>query len=428
MLETVREFALEQLVASGEEAVVQDAHAAYFLALAERAAPQLHTEHQQAWLERLQAEHANLREVLVRAEQSGNVCCALRLAAALWRFWHRRGYWAEGLSWLNRLLALAAPSTMWISPHGQERSRAPAGWLTTRTTSPRPKLPWRKALSAIAVSGGLTAWSRCSIARHWSPSPSARTGERRNWARRRSPFPALPAITPGSPSHSATSAGQRASSGNTSERPPSPRKRWSSIEQRGIAAAQAVALMVLGDVARDLGHTADARDLCQESLAIFRELGEPLGEGFSLNNLALAAYGEGDLDLARSLGEESLAIFRRVDVRNAMVDVLPSLGAILDAAGGAGSSLGRADGGVAAGSASRTAMGSGCHPGGHRQRGRRSRAGPHGRRDGQRAAALRTEIGVPVRPNLQADLDRTLAKTRAALGEEAFDGCLDPRP
>jgi len=70
MLETVREFALEQLVESGEDDAVRAAHAAYFLALAELAAPQLYTEHQQMWLERLHAEQANLRLVLAWSEKN----------------------------------------------------------------------------------------------------------------------------------------------------------------------------------------------------------------------------------------------------------------------------------------------------------------------------------------------------------------------
>jgi DNA-binding CsgD family transcriptional regulator/tetratricopeptide (TPR) repeat protein len=178
--------------------------------------------------------------------------------------------------------------------------------------------------------------------------------------------------------------------------------------------------MVLGDVARDLGHTAEARNHCQESLAIFRELGEPLGEGFSLNNLALAAYGEGDLGLARTLSEESLAIFRRVDVRNAMVDALASLGVILDAAGDPAAALETLT------EALRLAL----------------RVGPRwevaailegiaqvAAGQGQEllavdlatgAAALRAEIGVPVRPNLRADLERMLAKTQVGLGPESF--------
>ena len=107
MLETVREFALEQLAASGEEAEVHGAHAAYFLALAERAAPLLSWRQQQTWLERLQVEHANLRVALARLEQTGDVNTRCGWPRALWRFWHRRGYWQEGRGWLVRLLALA---------------------------------------------------------------------------------------------------------------------------------------------------------------------------------------------------------------------------------------------------------------------------------------------------------------------------------
>ena len=82
------------------------AHATYFVGLAERAAPLLSTENNNSVAGRLQAEHANLRLALVRFQTRATNACSC-VAAALWRFWHRRGYWQEGRGWLVRLLAVA---------------------------------------------------------------------------------------------------------------------------------------------------------------------------------------------------------------------------------------------------------------------------------------------------------------------------------
>ena len=107
----------------------------------------------------------------------------------------------------------------------------------------------------------------------------------------------------------------------------------------------------------------------EESLAIFQELGEPLGEGFSLHNLAVAAYQEGHLDLARTLAEESLAIFRRLDVGRALAEVLASMGPILDAAGDRAAALSALTEALRLARPSRTTMGGCGSPGGHGQDG-----------------------------------------------------------
>jgi predicted ATPase/class 3 adenylate cyclase len=104
MLETIREFAAEQLDQSGTAEKVRHRHALHYLALADEAYPNLRGDPTQ-WLDRLEAEHDNLRAALDWLEASGETQLALQLAGALYRFWYFRGHFAEGRRRLERLLA-----------------------------------------------------------------------------------------------------------------------------------------------------------------------------------------------------------------------------------------------------------------------------------------------------------------------------------
>src|SRR5439155_209775 len=117
MLVTVREFANEKLGTSGEDATIRDRHLAAYLALAERAAPELQGNDQRRWLDLVELEHDNMRAALEHAIVRGNSDTASRLLFALWRFWQVRGYLREGLVWAERVLALAG---------SDPRSRMPA--------------------------------------------------------------------------------------------------------------------------------------------------------------------------------------------------------------------------------------------------------------------------------------------------------------
>jgi predicted ATPase/DNA-binding CsgD family transcriptional regulator len=110
MLETVREYAWEQLDHTGELKAARRAHAYYFLALAEQANPQLRGPHQRAWYLRLEREHDNLRAALrwlLDQDAAAEREVALRLAGAMGWFWAIRGYPAEGSRWLEEALARA---------------------------------------------------------------------------------------------------------------------------------------------------------------------------------------------------------------------------------------------------------------------------------------------------------------------------------
>jgi predicted ATPase/transcriptional regulator with XRE-family HTH domain len=109
MLETIREYALELLEESREVTSVRQAHAAAFLDMAERAERELHGPDQVTWLDHLEAEHPNLRAALEWMLQAHDCEQALRLGRALWWFWSVRGYSSEGRRWLDRILDAAMP-------------------------------------------------------------------------------------------------------------------------------------------------------------------------------------------------------------------------------------------------------------------------------------------------------------------------------
>jgi predicted ATPase/class 3 adenylate cyclase len=106
MLVTIREYALERLAERGEAADLRARHLAAYLALAERARPELQGTDQKRWLDRVELEHDNLRAALELAISGGRADEAARLVYALWRFWQSRGYLREGRSWAERAIAV----------------------------------------------------------------------------------------------------------------------------------------------------------------------------------------------------------------------------------------------------------------------------------------------------------------------------------
>jgi predicted ATPase/DNA-binding CsgD family transcriptional regulator len=125
MLETIREFAWDQLP-EPDEVGLRDRHLAYFVALAERAEPELRGPDQAAWLRRLTAEQADIRAALAWAQEADRDESMLRLAAALKRrFWHDAGGLGEGLRWLEASLAVAADAPAALRVKAQQR----AAWI-----------------------------------------------------------------------------------------------------------------------------------------------------------------------------------------------------------------------------------------------------------------------------------------------------------
>ena len=105
MLETIRQYANEKLVESGESESVRDEHLGFFLELAETAAPYLIRPEQLKWLAKLDSDYENLRVALELALDKDSAEASLRMCAALGKFWVMRSYWIEGSRWLAKALA-----------------------------------------------------------------------------------------------------------------------------------------------------------------------------------------------------------------------------------------------------------------------------------------------------------------------------------
>ena len=125
LLESLRLYGRERLVTSGEAESTSRRHAEHFLALAEAVEPALWGPDAVAWLDRLEIEHDNLRAALRWVTGHGEVEIALRLGAALSRFWQVHAHLSEGLMWLESALVGASGA----SPATRARALDAAGHL-----------------------------------------------------------------------------------------------------------------------------------------------------------------------------------------------------------------------------------------------------------------------------------------------------------
>lgn len=110
LLETLRQYAYQRLVASQEEETIRRRHADFFLAMAEEAEQELLGPEQAEWLDRLEREHLNLHAVLEWTLETGRIETEMRLSGALWRFWYLSNHLDDGQPWIERAIALMRTS------------------------------------------------------------------------------------------------------------------------------------------------------------------------------------------------------------------------------------------------------------------------------------------------------------------------------
>ena len=165
LLETLREYALEQLSSSGEERSVRERHARYFLELAETAEPHLVSADQAVWLKRLAVEQANLNAALKWAQSAGENLIGLRLSAALWRFWWMHSHLSEGRRWLRTFSD--APTGDNAESIGRKRCTARACRLIIKPITLRRAPCSNAAWPSIAPPIICAVWPMRSMAWAW---------------------------------------------------------------------------------------------------------------------------------------------------------------------------------------------------------------------------------------------------------------------
>jgi tetratricopeptide (TPR) repeat protein len=283
MLETVREYASERLAASGEEAGIRDAHAAFCLALAERAELELTGPAQSAWLDRLEVEHDNLRAAQGWVStRDAPTAIGVRLAGALWRFWWRRGHYREGRAWLEAALAQNV---------GTEAERAKALYGAGSLATEQGDHEQATTLLETALAAARTAGERAVVALALTDLGSI-------------------ARQQGSYERAIQFHGEALA------------LRRESGDRRGIA----VSMGNLGLPLLYQGEYGRAEALMAEAAAEFRDLGDDHSRVTIISNLALAAVMRDDYERACALVQESLADYRAMGDHQGMADDLVTLG------------------------------------------------------------------------------------------------------
>lgn len=144
ILETLREFGLEQLDAAGERDTCQRRHAATFLRLVWQADEHFWGPGSYRWIDRLQQEHDNLREALAWSlTHEPNI--ALQMAGRLWWFWQSRGHLGEGRRWIHR----AMEAMPWEASHDRLRAAFGGGFLAVMQGDPHAALPYLEQCRTI---------------------------------------------------------------------------------------------------------------------------------------------------------------------------------------------------------------------------------------------------------------------------------------
>jgi predicted ATPase/class 3 adenylate cyclase len=418
MLETLREYGREALSAHGEGERAHQAHADYFLHLAEEAGRALQGPQLVTWLERLERGHDNLRAALRWALAGDRVDMALRLGTALERFWVVRGHRNEGLAFLERALAGSAA----VATDVRARALLAAARLAfVQSNYHRGEVLAQESLTLFRELGdkwgialaldrlGMAAWRRGNFAaarvlmeEDLALFRDINDQNRVPWAlftlgllnNKQGEYQRACALFEESVALFRTLGNQRGVAAaltqlagtlfvsQDAQTPLAPLLQEGYALQREVGDKEGIAVssLLLGRVALKRGDPAVAHTRVEEGLALYREMEHREGVAEALALLGKVEAARGDHTRARVLYEESLAMAREIDDQELIACGLEGLASVVAVHGEPVWAV--------------RLWGS--------------------------AEALRAAIGAPLPPVERADYDQSLAAVRDHLGAAAF--------
>jgi predicted ATPase/DNA-binding SARP family transcriptional activator len=337
LLETVREYALEKLAASGELAAVRRRHQAWYLALAERAYAAIDGPEEPEWLTRLEAELDNLRAALAWCQAANanpeSECAALlvapllppaaeaglRLASALWWFWYRRGNLAEGQQWLEAALArggdlppsLRAPALLHATYLANARGERETAASLQRATHQE----YEKALALARANADQRAIADATLALSYMVRDTLDVeGALRYAGEARQQMEAL-GDRGGLSRTLAVMAGLALARGDRQSARTLLEELLAICRELGDSGHLVHALGAMGHLERDEGEYARARAFYGESLVLRRDLGHQFAVAQSLEDFAVLAGQQRQVERAIRLLGAAEAFCETLDAR-----------------------------------------------------------------------------------------------------------------
>jgi predicted ATPase len=309
MLETVRDYALERLVASGEELALNRRHAQYFLDVAERIEPLLRTRERPAWAAVLRTEMDNIRSALSWSLSAAELETALRMVGALSFYWYNCGYLGEGHAWSARVLAAdtarvptagrakALNGTARLAFHWGDAATA-GDYLQEAATIARTLKDPAQLAQALLYLGTVTAHQgKAELARqHYEESISLFEAVDDTFGRATAlkNLATASAIIWQDDLHAARQLLESS---------------VALYRKIGDAAYTSMTLNILGEVAHRLGEPEVARRLWSQSVATIRLSGETWQIAERLCDVGNSFRNLGDYSQAEAMLEESLRLF-----------------------------------------------------------------------------------------------------------------------